>query len=422
MLEQAIFADPETLPDQHPAGLDEALRSRAFGKAPVLKKLLTYLWEHREDSISEYAIAVEALGRKKDFDPRHDAAVRVLMSRLRQRLKEFYETEGVASAFRIVIPVGSHQLQVIQLETEPALPVVEAVASVAVMPRRNHLRTILWAQAAVILLLVITNLWTYRKTQQVKTTSQTLPVFWQQFLGNGKLTRIVVPKPVFFGWGNGLMARDISVNDYSRIADSAFLRELKTRFGEPSLALSYVGSPDVFAVNRLSPYLDPTGDHIPISTTGEVSTSELNDDNLILIGTPNTLAPVSNFVDELSFGLDVNHQSVFDRRSQPGTPAQFLTVKQSDSRITTPGIIACLPGSSAGTHVLVLMTTNYTSALVAYLTSARGMAELHRAQMEHGNPPYFEAIINSDIVGSTSVKERLVEFRPYTARTGPASL
>jgi hypothetical protein len=47
-----------------------------------------------ERKISEYAVATDALGRRIDFDPKTDASVRVQISRLRRKLKDFYETEG----------------------------------------------------------------------------------------------------------------------------------------------------------------------------------------------------------------------------------------------------------------------------------------------------------------------------------------
>ena len=42
----------------------------------------------------EYEIAVEVLGRPSDYDPDVDAAVRVEAGRLRNRLREYYDTVG----------------------------------------------------------------------------------------------------------------------------------------------------------------------------------------------------------------------------------------------------------------------------------------------------------------------------------------
>lgn len=74
--------------------LEQVAKSALFRKAPASRELLLYLWQHRAEPLSEYAIGVDVLGRKPDFDPKTDATVRVQVSRLRQRLKEYYAGEG----------------------------------------------------------------------------------------------------------------------------------------------------------------------------------------------------------------------------------------------------------------------------------------------------------------------------------------
>jgi hypothetical protein len=98
-----------------PSSLVYALESRTFERAPAIRVLLAYLWQHRDEPLSEYAIATEALGRSPLFDAKIDATVRVQISRLRQRLDKYYEEEGASQPERIVIPLGSHQIR-----TEPA--------------------------------------------------------------------------------------------------------------------------------------------------------------------------------------------------------------------------------------------------------------------------------------------------------------
>src|SRR5829696_6919092 len=95
--------------DDMDALFDQVANSAIFGSAPIMKTLLLYLWRHRTESVSEYAIAVEALGRPPNFDPKIDAAVRVQVGRLRSKLKRFYEAEGDSSPLKLSIPLGGHQ-------------------------------------------------------------------------------------------------------------------------------------------------------------------------------------------------------------------------------------------------------------------------------------------------------------------------
>ena len=56
----------------------------------------------------EYTIGVQVFGRPEDFDPRVDAIVRVEASRLRARLKEYYEGNGKDDHIVIELPRGNY--------------------------------------------------------------------------------------------------------------------------------------------------------------------------------------------------------------------------------------------------------------------------------------------------------------------------
>jgi len=428
---------PETDGEQSPE-LIQVLGSRAFEKAPTLRRLLTYLWEHRTEEVGEYAIATEALGRKADFEPRVDATVRVLVSRLRQRLKEFYEADGSSLPARLVIPLGSHQLQVVEgerqgspelgesgdlgLELTPVLGGSRFAAPALIQGRSRYVgQAVILIQFVVILILVCSNGWMlWERSRSAEEAERGagihLPIFWERFLQNGKSTRIVLPTPIFFGWSNGFLARDVNVNEYSKMKDSATLSKLSKNLGTPALAQQYFAASDSLALLRLDRFLDPTGNRITISTTADSPADTLDRENLIATGTPRTLAPFQSILDRLSFQVEPDLEQVTDRRPTGGAVRIFWTVHESPSRFTTPGIIASLPGGPAGTHVLLLVTTYYTSALVSYLTSENGMKELQNAQHAHGDCRYFEAVIVSEINGTTELRSKLVEFRPYQAK------
>ena len=89
------------------AELRLVLASPLFSRASALSRVLAYICEKffqgEAESIKEYSIAVEALGRPQSFDPAIDTIVRVEASRLRRRLREYYETEGADHRIHIVL-------------------------------------------------------------------------------------------------------------------------------------------------------------------------------------------------------------------------------------------------------------------------------------------------------------------------------
>jgi|SRR6185312_331017 len=88
------------------------LSSGVLGRSNNLARMLTFIcemhFEGREDYIKEHTIAVEALGRRPDFDPHVDTIVRVTAHSLRKRLLEVYQNEGANRPMHIVIPAGNY--------------------------------------------------------------------------------------------------------------------------------------------------------------------------------------------------------------------------------------------------------------------------------------------------------------------------
>src|SRR6185436_15374189 len=85
------------------------LAAAAFQRADRQSGLLRYLVEAHlgKLEVKESLIALEFYGRK-DYDPHADSLVRVEMSKLRQRLAKYYETEGAADPLRLEIPKGGY--------------------------------------------------------------------------------------------------------------------------------------------------------------------------------------------------------------------------------------------------------------------------------------------------------------------------
>ncbi len=106
--------------------LRSVLNSGIFHRAPNLANLLTYIcnkyFEGAAEQIKEYNIAVEALGRMVDFNPKRVSIVRVEAYRLRKRLREYYESEGATHRLRIEIAPGQYVPQFLrQIPPQPSL-------------------------------------------------------------------------------------------------------------------------------------------------------------------------------------------------------------------------------------------------------------------------------------------------------------
>ena len=106
------------------ASLENMLASALFAGSPRQQRFLDYLVTNtlagEADRLKGYTIALEVFDRKDDFDPSLDAIVRVEATRLRNKLREYYDTLGKDEVIRIGFPKGGYALE-ISLQTAPAL-------------------------------------------------------------------------------------------------------------------------------------------------------------------------------------------------------------------------------------------------------------------------------------------------------------
>jgi malectin (di-glucose binding ER protein) len=105
--------------------LDWLLESGVLGRSANAARVLRYICEEsaagRADRLKEYTIAVEALGRRADFNPQHDTIVRVTVHTLRKRLQEVYSHgEGATHNVRLVIPSGGYAVHFASVDSKPS--------------------------------------------------------------------------------------------------------------------------------------------------------------------------------------------------------------------------------------------------------------------------------------------------------------
>ena len=114
-MSQGILRDLE----RERKALHAVLTSSAFPPSSNPARLLSFLCEKYFESpnteLTEYDVAVGALGRRSDFDPRRDSVVRVEVHRLRKRLKDFYRAGGASLPMQIVLPPGRYAPQFIDI-------------------------------------------------------------------------------------------------------------------------------------------------------------------------------------------------------------------------------------------------------------------------------------------------------------------
>ncbi len=96
------------------AQIQRILQSKAFRTSEVHRNLLAYLAEKSlegtADGLKEYTVGLDVFSKPASFDPRQESAVRMHVGRLRQKLAEYYRTEGTGDPMIVDLPKGGFKM------------------------------------------------------------------------------------------------------------------------------------------------------------------------------------------------------------------------------------------------------------------------------------------------------------------------
>jgi TolB-like protein/Tfp pilus assembly protein PilF len=94
------------------AELERVLGSKTFSASPRLSRFLKFTVEQtiqgNRHNIKEYLLGVDVFDRGESYDPRTDPIVRVEAGRLRAKLQQYYESEGVGDQLVFELPKGTY--------------------------------------------------------------------------------------------------------------------------------------------------------------------------------------------------------------------------------------------------------------------------------------------------------------------------
>src|SRR5688500_5584625 len=91
------------------------VQSGALGRSRSYARLLEFLVACSSEGRTpkELEIAMEVFGKGADFDPSQDSMVRVYAHNLRQKLDQYYATEGRADTGRLALARGEYRISLV---------------------------------------------------------------------------------------------------------------------------------------------------------------------------------------------------------------------------------------------------------------------------------------------------------------------
>jgi hypothetical protein len=418
------------------ASLQTVLQSRAFSHSPSLRQTLEFVvrcsLSSSPEPIKEYSIATEVLGRTKDFDPKSDNIVRVQMHRLREKLEEYYSSEGRTVSPRIFIPRGQYSPEYTKhiIDYQPDSITQQPVVSDA--PRKKIPVNWGWRLALISFTCNLIVVATYFAS--LKRLPSPLRPIWGAFLRKDTPPLIVYANPAFMVSTRGNFylydpPTNLSMPMGSRVQS---LGNEDTQAGGtdekgPFFYFdSYTGSGELAAAARIAQFLTSYGQTFLIKRSRIVSYEDVKNQNVIFLGgtgqnlilrnlpIPQELVFQSAPADEVPMG-----SSIRDLNPSPGHPASYsLQLNPTTGAIQVEyGLVDLLPGVSAGHVVLVLggITTLGTQAAADFVTSERNLALLE--QMRAALTPsisrsaYLQAVLRVEVRDGVPLEVKCILVR-----------
>ncbi len=425
----------------------------------MLQQLLQYLavkaYDHGAESLKEYTIGVEALGRPQYFDPKTDTIVRVQIHRLRQKLKEYYDNDGNRDPIVVDIPKGHYlptfeAVRIAEPEyTHLHLPQVDeriSVAASAVGQQRDHSQAHAWREhprpiaryyvraivagtTAIAIFALgfwlgsIRNLRARNAALNASDTtfaksSDPVRVFWANFLGNDPAPIIVYPDAVFLLDNvNDLFRFRSGATDFRGARVDPHLAQqfasspaLVAKAGQLYYENSYLGFGELKAVGMLSNLFGQMGLKPVIKPRRELTVDDLKLHNVILLGSSSQNIAVAQFSTMGDFRfkspdslLEQWRGMIVNAHPRPNEASIYRTERDPNTQVLEAdySLITVQPGVIPGRYIIDLggLDTTGSEGAVLFATSRQGIEELDHALVASGTQdakstiPTFQALL-----------------------------
>ncbi len=417
------------------AQVERILQSKVFRTSEVLRHLFAYLAERSFDgtaeNLKEYTIGLDALGKPASFDPRQESVVRMHTARLRQKLGEYYRSEGAEDPILVDMPKGGFK---ITFEARPqaaaAAPVVAAPA-IPETPRSWRRRELVLAGALALALccavFFMARLWRMERSDQSSSTitadwTPALRELWDPLLSSSRRLVVCVATPLFVKLPGFGVVREPSLNDWDDAPTSKRLNSLEgalqAGISEPSYSYTEVGTATGAFV--LGQFLAPRKQDVLITRANVLSWPELAEDNVIFLGPSAGIHQTADIPSGAQLVLDAGgvrnlSPAAGEAAFLPDHPAEGGAVAAESY-----ALISRLPAMN-GPGAILMLSGNQTSSVMggvqAFTNPSLAQMLVSRLKTPSGEmPKYFQVVLRVKAMDDVPVKIDYVFHRELANR------
>jgi len=393
--------------------IDRILLSTAFHGRDSLKRLLAYLAERTMEGtaggLKEYTIGVEVFHKPEGYDPQQDGSVRQHMSKLRQKLDEYYRAEGNSDPIRIELPKRQFRLEFqdsVQMQPpgEPA----------------GRRPTAYWAAISCLILLLPFTYWLGSVRQASAELDPAVRRLWAPFLDSAKRTVVCLGTPLFLR-NRSFRVRDSHLNATDTPEAQARIEALQGKLGLDSLVptFDYTGIGEAYAAFDIAHVFGGVHREANLKRANVISWDDIRGENVIFLGAPKFNPQLAAITDSLE--LAVRESQVINIHPRAGESATYGRISDGNRDAAEDHVlIDWLPGIGPSDRILILEggSTSSNWAAADYLTHPATAGELvSRIKLPDGTlPPFFQVLLHVKYKASVPTRTDFVAFRQIRSK------
>lgn len=386
-------------PEEILAQVKHILADPGFSTSDPMRSILLYLATHGMEQpgkpVKEFEIATNALGRGADYDPRSDSTVRVVASRLRSRLAEYYAQEGAADPVIINIPKGAYVLSGTYRQNGNEPPVAE--------PKGDARRFAI-----------------SRRTALVASVSLVAGAAGGYFAGR-RSTVVEIPWPITTFWRE-FEAGEPPIIIYSNPVLEGDLRtglRRPSQAGHPEGPLNeqYTGSGEVVAVRDISRLLSRLNVDARVKRAQLFTWDDAAATDLIFVGGQQQNQPMGQLPKLEKFNLKpfsqppvAGHGAIKNEHPEPGEEPVYVSSDDAENG-TEYAVAALTHGVTPDKRILVLagVRTLGTEGVATAMCNPVILAEIlgKLGVRAGGTVPSFEALFEFKVHGGAPLEAKL---------------
>ncbi len=394
------------------AQVERILQSETFRSAEVLRHLLRFLAdksiEGEADQLKEYSIGLDALGKPPTYDPRHDAIVRIQVGRLRQKLADYYRTEGKEDPVAIDLPKGHFKL-IWEPRSSPAVVSVDRGVEAPANDTARYWRwTAAWLTAA-LLGCAAWGLYSSLELRRAREANEVsalwtpeLEQLWRPFITPDRPLVLAFDDPIFvqFIGASGIEGhfRPTGISQWDEAVSSPAVSAIRKSLGARELrpSFNYVSRGDLVSSFLLGKLLGSRQLSFSVARITQVSWQDFSDRNLLLVGPPRAL-------DDKLLGLPLKPElmvtpaGIRNLHPRTGEPEIFKDDLTPATNGEVFALVSNLPGPVGSTSVRSFSSNKFwgiTGAVQSFTDPAFARTLVEQLRNSSGTlPRYYQVVL-----------------------------